>query len=651
MARLPTGLLPILLCLAVCSAAYGDADSDGIPDSTDICPLFHNPEQRGLVKLNAPLVAGGEVQEFALSPDGSWAVYIADQDTDDMFELYRVSVDGGTPLKLNAPLIAAGDVASFRISPDSSRVVYRADQTINSWTYAYSVPLTGGTPILLSPGLRMSSAGLEISPDSSWVAFITPDSEFMNPVYCTTPITGGATYLHDTFQPTGEGNSYGGKFSPDSQWFLFLDHSGSPSASARLYRTPPEQSGKSTVSFSIAGPAYDISPDSARVVYGYGDMSTGQSELRSEPLSGGSYVTLNDPGASLPYTRGFTITAVEIDGNYRVVYGDDYSGLVSIAIDGSDRIVLDPTLNPRLLEISQDGGRVLYGSFRLLSVDILGESAPLELSGPMAAGGSMIDFAISPDGERAVYLADQDTDGMNELFAVPIAHTGEVKLSSALFPDGDVDGDYLIGPDGQSVLYRADHVFDELFALFAASIHGGEVLRLSETPPAGGPIQSFSVTSDGARTVYLGDPEVDGVNELYSILLDTDADADGVYGSCDCAPNDDLVWTVPQEVSDLFLEHSGGQLGTTTLTWSAVDYSGAMEAAVYDTLRSSLKDGFQDGSGAVISCVETDDGSDTTSDDSSPPADAYFYLVRAGNRCGEGAVGTDREAGVQATCP
>ena len=50
------------------------------------------------MKLSAPLVAGGNVYDFALSPDGRSVVYIADADIDTRYELYRVM--------LNAPGVA-----------------------------------------------------------------------------------------------------------------------------------------------------------------------------------------------------------------------------------------------------------------------------------------------------------------------------------------------------------------------------------------------------------------------------------------------------------------------------------------------------------------------------------------------------------------
>src|SRR5262249_13659527 len=96
-------------------------------------PLAGGP----VTKLNGPLVNRGDVSGFfQISPDSRRVVYVADRGTDGVEELYRVPLAGGPVPKLNGPLVAGGDVSAglggplqfFRISPNSRRVVYMADQ-------------------------------------------------------------------------------------------------------------------------------------------------------------------------------------------------------------------------------------------------------------------------------------------------------------------------------------------------------------------------------------------------------------------------------------------------------------------------------------------------------------------------------------------
>jgi len=134
------GVLGLLVALLAQAAA--SAGPPGMPD-----------------QLNGPLPAGGNVSsglfdlDVVVSADSSRVIYRADQDTDEVFELYSVPIGGGTPTKLNGALAAGGDVNSdldFVVSPDSTRVIYRADQDTNDVFELYSVPIDGGTPTKLN---------------------------------------------------------------------------------------------------------------------------------------------------------------------------------------------------------------------------------------------------------------------------------------------------------------------------------------------------------------------------------------------------------------------------------------------------------------------------------------------------------------------
>jgi N-acetylneuraminic acid mutarotase len=102
------------------------------------------------VMLNPPLVSSGALRGYAISPDGTTVVYQAEQDTDGVYELYSVPITGGTAVKLNGPLVAGGQVLPcaplkcWAISPDSTRVVYVADQDTVGVDDLYSVPIAGG---------------------------------------------------------------------------------------------------------------------------------------------------------------------------------------------------------------------------------------------------------------------------------------------------------------------------------------------------------------------------------------------------------------------------------------------------------------------------------------------------------------------------
>ena len=131
------------------------------------------------IKLNGPLVAGGDafVGGLQFSPDSSRVLYLADQDTDEVFEIYSVPSTGGPSTKLNGPLVAGGDVAftGFQFSPDGSRVLYYADQDTDNVNEIYIVPAGGGTPVKLNGPLPVggdvTGFNLQFSPDGSRVLY------------------------------------------------------------------------------------------------------------------------------------------------------------------------------------------------------------------------------------------------------------------------------------------------------------------------------------------------------------------------------------------------------------------------------------------------------------------------------------------------
>ena len=142
------------------------------------------------MKLNPPLVNGGNVTSSRISPDGTRVVYRADQDTDEVFELYSVPLAGGPSTKLSGPMVNGGNTESiFQNAPDSSRVIYFADQDTDEILELYSVPIDGSAPPVklngpLVSGGNVDTFALEISQDSSRVVYLADqDVAGQNEVY------------------------------------------------------------------------------------------------------------------------------------------------------------------------------------------------------------------------------------------------------------------------------------------------------------------------------------------------------------------------------------------------------------------------------------------------------------------------------------
>jgi len=153
-------------------------------------------------------------------------------------------------------------------------------------------------------------------------------------------------------------------------------------------------------------------------------------------------------------------------------------------------------------------------------------ASPVKLSGTMVAGGGIAQayaVQVAPDSAHVLYVADQETVGVLELYAVGLDGTNRVKLSGTMVGGGDVAVDGTrwprFSPDGQHVVYIADEQVDNVWALHAVSPDGTNRRTLSALSGADSDVFSFELSSDGAHVIYLADQDRDGVNEAYAVAL------------------------------------------------------------------------------------------------------------------------------------
>ena len=470
-----------------------DANTDGTID------LFSVPLAGGTpTQLNQAMPAGASVQgDYQISADGTRVVYRADQGTLGLIELYSVPIAGpaSSGVKLNVALIAQGDVNDLTISPNSQRVVYRADAEINGSSELYSVPITGPAASNVKLNLALpSGAGLtqfEISPNSQRVVFMGDMETRNNYELFSVPINGpSSSVVKINATLVAFGDVFNFKISPDSSlvvyiadqienevYELFSTPIAGPADVTKLNPTPTDVEGDIT-NFSIA-------PDSSFVVY-TGDLALDFiDELYSVAITG-------------PYTDSVLLNKSMVDGG-------------SVAA----------------FDINADGSRVVYRAdqdtndvYELFSVPSAGPgSSSVKLNLPQPAGVYIPSFKISPDGSRVVYHASQEFAGMQELYSVPIAGPASqsVEINGLLIPEGDVF-DYTISPDSSRVAYSADQDTDGVYELYSTPITGPstEASKLSGPGMSGTVVAYvFLFAPDNSRVVYIADQEVSSVFELY----------------------------------------------------------------------------------------------------------------------------------------
>jgi hypothetical protein len=620
--------------------------------ATDIAALQAAARGRaplgGRTKISAPMIAGGDVTSFGVSPDGANVIYLADRDVNDVIELFRVPISGGAATQLNPNFLGppVRDVLSFQISPDSSRVIYMADQDADELVELFSVPIAGGAAVQLNGVLVAGGDVLsfQISPDSSRVVYMADQDIDQTVELFSVPIAGGiVTQLNGVLSVMGD----------------VADFSFNDTGTRVLYRADQvTDSVLELYSVPVAGGA--ATKLNANPAFGFGVLAYGAShgrafyvspqdtidvrELYSLPEAGGARVKLNGP-----LTAGGDVFGLSI-GVARVAYtaDQDTDGVIeaySVPTTGGPVVKLNPPLPASCaVDFAYDsdgdvtaffGGNVdTPGVYELFSVPAAG-GATTQLNAPMVAGGDVTAWGFlpsDPQPDMLAYVADQDTDEVREIYGQIYPSGAPVKLNGPLVAGGDVvSGSFW---NTGALAYLADQDTDSVTELYFSSITGvGPVTKLNGPLVAGGDVVEERLTP--SDVVYLADQDTNDVFELYRAALDGDADGDAVADGLDCLVYDAGVWGIPGEATALMLSHTGGVGGTTTLFWTAPSSGGT--AFVYDTVRTSIRSDFQ----TIAICVESDDGPNTTATDTDTPASggAFYYLVRAANPCGSGLLG------------
>ena len=355
---------------------------------TGVFELFSVPLTGGTVtKLSGTLVAEGDVNTFHISPDNDYVVYRADQDSDDVFEIYSVPLAGGAITKLNGPLATSpfpgsgGDVTYFEISPNSARVVYRADQETDDVFELYSVPIGGGVAsnlngALVTDGDVSDSLSFKISPDSARVIYKADQETDEVFELFSVPIGGGtATKLNGELVPnplfTGA-DVFTYSISPDSARVVYHTVE-QPSFENELYSVPINGGTATKLNGTLVTGGdviYDfhISPDGSRVVYRADQEVDEVLELYSVPIAGGAATKLND---TLVTNGDISSSVLQITpDSANVIYRadqetDEVLELYSVPITGGTTAKLSGTLVADgdvgyLFRVSSDNTRVVY---------------------------------------------------------------------------------------------------------------------------------------------------------------------------------------------------------------------------------------------------------------------------------------------------
>lgn len=438
--------------------------------------------------LSAALAPGRTcTPRFVLSPDESYLLYEeVDAGTGYDGALHVVPTDGSrVATRVSAPLFPMSGFLSFGWTPDGTRVLY------NHLYGLFSVPADASEPLVYLGG---QGADFLVTPDSSRVVYGRPWAVY------TTRTDGSAAPQLLSDPPFDEISRF--VLSPDGTRVIFADRRNFPTppqGECRLFSAPIDDSAPPILLFALPGRwSYFSDPrvtaDSQRVV-----LLASDHKLYSLRLDGSAAPQVLSELPFLTWPVRFLLDA----NSNRVVFECSFGGttgtshLFSVPADKSaSPVLLVPPFRPTGQDFKIAHDRVFLRTGAGPDQYDLA-SAPLDGSGPsvkLSDGGNVIQFtsggcSVSPDGHWVAYIADRDTPGVNELYVVRSNGQGPVrKLNAPLVPGGDVF-EVAFVPGSRRIVYQADQDVDGIAELFT-SVYGTDV--------QGGPPKAKTAAAKGA---------------------------------------------------------------------------------------------------------------------------------------------------------
>lgn len=416
--------------------------------------------------INGPLTPGGNVTDrFSVTPNSQKVVYIADETTDDVNELYVANIDGSNKLKISQVIGLADDVNSFKISPDSQKVAYIAN--INGRRDLYTVNLDGTQRYMVNQGV----------PDNAHQVFD----------YYWLPSSTRLAYTSDELNAS---NDFG------------------------LYEANYDATSRLTLSPNTVAQQFSVSANGARIVYRKGTLVN--PNLRSVKVDGTSDILLNTPFDLVGNPSSGIISFLIAPNSSVVIYRTNQdtatkTELYIVNIDGSGaRTKLSGSLvtggNVGIVNFSPDSSKVIYMADQdtdnvvELYMNTVTNAGSMKISGAHGVGANVEKFQALNN--RVAFTGDMITDGINDLFVAD--YLGSVtKINSSLMV-GEKIADF--AADSTNIAYLMDKGNAGSFSAYGNSISGGSEVMISQ-PLSGGP-GAFDASSPAPRQIGMSSGKV-----------------------------------------------------------------------------------------------------------------------------------------------
>ncbi len=455
--------------------------------------------------VSGTLVSGGDVLELKWAPDSSRIAYIADQDSNDTFELYTSEPDGASNVKVSGPLVAGGDVEDYEWAPDSSLIAYRADQATVNVVELYTSPPDGSIapkkvsnlpdPVLF-PGRSVISFAW--APDSSRIAYLAnQDTVTVTELYSSTP--DGSANDKVSFDPLVAGGNVqqGFAWAPDSAFIAYrADQENDEvfelfvAAIVAGVPAPPVKVSGSLVSDGDVE-QFAWAPDSSRLAYLADEDTDSIVELYS-----------NLPDGTDPQRP----SGVPLDPSRNVIGFAWAPTSLFIAFVSDQAPSVPDTFD-------------LYANFPDISL------APRRLStGLINPGREVSEFEWEPEpppvglpqNARIAFLANKLDIDIFELYTVLDTGPPDILVSTPPIPNLiRIVESFAWAPDNAKIAFLAETGNSGVIELFTTDPIAPNIIVVSGSLVNGGNVVDFQWAPDSSYIVYLADQDSDDVFELF----------------------------------------------------------------------------------------------------------------------------------------
>lgn len=421
---------------------------------------------------------------FGFSPDaGTIAMVARDAQLVGRLHVTRLSGLPPSPTQISGPFTLDGAVFGnghaalvFRWSPDGTRFAYLADRGMDSnelWLADLDSDPPGLPQRLSIPPSDpdMSMFEFQWSADSTKILYRANHDSVTSRELFLVDLGGAVPAAPVKVNPDLEREQQAGGFlTPDGSTVVYLAND--ETLHHEVYVAYTDNPGTATRLTTGGGSQPTVSPDGTKLVYNQqigddlriADLTTRPPTVRPEPLTG-------------PDTQAFA--------------GEIRWSPASTAILFLARF--DAEIKANLYHVDVRGG------------------SPTRINGPLPDGAGIRSFAWSPDGNFAMYEADQDEVSGIDLYLVDLRGPvpgAPIKLNAT--PEHPVEVTPVVtwSPDSRWLAYLADERIDGLRELFVVEIGAGpsEPVRLNHDLPAGEFIHSFRWSPDATRVIYQAGP-------------------------------------------------------------------------------------------------------------------------------------------------